>query len=1088
MYKHLAFIIALLSIFTICLGQWHIDENFDNITTLPAGWTIHDDGDGMVWRNLNNATHAHSGTRAAFCDNYLPNQNADWLITPQLNIAEGDSLIFYTRSWISTEQLKVYVSTTGTAINNFTTQLVHLQNIGTTYQRVSLNLSNWANQMIYIGFLWNCINYGILIDDVQIGQPLIIQPALNLPESFSFIQGETLTIDFTPFITCTDINSCTLSVSGNVNINVQINGRIVTFSSPDFTGSENVTFTMTDNISGLSASDTVVVEVLPVPTLDLGIIEIPSPREFEYQNHSFIPALKVQNLGTASYSGMLSISCNILNSSGTSIYSNEEFHPLDLQPGNSATVTLSTSCVITSEGTYNAIFSLISEDGNPTNNTMEKSFTVVNRITQGGPDTFGYRFIDSNDEAGPEFNWIDISSTGTSTIMYQVPSWAGDDNFSEAIPMGFPFPFYGQLYDNMYVDINGEILLSESNWQKPYPNTGWDSDGNMFNYVYPIPGYNAMPTLIAVYWDDLFAEQGISDIYFQTFGEAPNRYTVVQWNNLRFLAGTGGTPQLKFEVIFYENGDILMQYHTTHTGQSGSNIPHQNGQSATVAIQNQDATIGLCYLREIVINNQYQGVEPPGNLLHDNLAIKFFTGIDEQPPHLTYNAAGNTFNRTPLLKVNAIDLSPITSLALHYNTGEGWQSMEYTSQSGTLYYFQLPELPQGVELNYYFTATDSEDNTGSLPEDAPTHFYSFKILPTADTEVLIAYSGRQDYQRIELPVYTNLLDNLNISYDIYNWEEYDSFRFPLQYKAILCYANVGSHTAISDTLSLALMQYLDSGTTTEPKNVFFASDGFAGSTHANPNTSLIKKLFNAYFRSYYVPTGSGGGTNGLAGPEVFSYQYGSILCYTYSPIGIVGNEYQVYADSPDCIFRYDSCPDWYAAEVQYPEIGAQSAFLFEDGPIDGHAYLYHGVCATTVTLPIYKAFYFSFDFSQVYQEAQRYELMSDLMQWFGISPDANEDYNIPQVETKINGNYPNPFNPETTISFTLAKNAKVKLDIYNVRGQKIKTLLNDNLSAGIHNCIWDGKDDNGQIVSSAMYIVRLDDGNKIKQHKMMLIK
>jgi hypothetical protein len=299
---------------------------------------------------------------------------------------------------------------------------------------------------------------------------------------------------------------------------------------------------------------------------------------------------------------------------------------------------------------------------------------------------------------------------------------------------------------------------------------------------------------------------------------------------------------------------------------------------------------------------------------------------------------------------------------------------------------------------------------------------------------------------------------------------------------------VGTHTALSDTLSLALMQYLDSGTTIEPKNVFFASDGFAGSTHANPNSSLIKKLFNAYFRSYFVPTGSGGGTNGLAGPEVYSYQYGSILCYTNSPIGIVGNEYQVYADSPDCIFRYDSCPDWYASEVQYPEIGAQSAFLFEDGPIDGHAYLYHGVCATTVTLPIYKAFYFSFDFSQVYQETQRQELMSDLMKWFGISPDASEDYNIPQVETKINGNYPNPFNPETTISFTLAKNAKVKLDIYNVRGQKIKTLLNDNLSAGIYNCLWDGKDDNGTIVSSAMYIVRLDDGNQIKQHKIMLIK
>ena len=133
---------------------------------------------------------------------------------------------------------------------------MHLQNIGTTYQRVSLNLSNWANQMIYIGFLWNCINYGILIDDVQIGQPLIIQPALNLPESFSFIQGETLTVDFTPFITCTDINSCTLSVSGNVNINVQINGRIVTLVLL-ISRVQKIYFTMTDNISGLSASDTV---------------------------------------------------------------------------------------------------------------------------------------------------------------------------------------------------------------------------------------------------------------------------------------------------------------------------------------------------------------------------------------------------------------------------------------------------------------------------------------------------------------------------------------------------------------------------------------------------------------------------------------------------------------------------------------------------------------------------------------------------------------------------------------------------------------------------------------------------------------
>ncbi len=224
-------------------AQWHIDENFDSLTGLPAGWTTYDDGDGMSWRNLNNASHAYSGTRAAFCDNYFPNQNADWLITPQLTIANGDSLKFYTRSWISTENLKVYVSTTGTAISNFGTLIVNLQNIGTTYQLASCNLSAYAGQNIYIGFLWNCVNYGILIDDIKIGQPLVITPELNLPPSFSFFQGDSLNIDFTPYIVCSDIGSASLSVAAPQSVSVSITGRMVHFSSPDWHGTEQLVFT-----------------------------------------------------------------------------------------------------------------------------------------------------------------------------------------------------------------------------------------------------------------------------------------------------------------------------------------------------------------------------------------------------------------------------------------------------------------------------------------------------------------------------------------------------------------------------------------------------------------------------------------------------------------------------------------------------------------------------------------------------------------------------------------------------------------------------------------------------------------------------
>jgi hypothetical protein len=563
---------------------------------------------------------------------------------------------------------------------------------------------------------------------------------------------------------------------------------------------------------------------------------------------------------------------------------------------------------------------------------------------------------------------------------------------------------------------------------------------------------------------------------------------VVQWNNLRFYAGTGGASVLKFEVILHENGEILMQYHTTQTGQTGSTVPHQNGRSATVAIQNEAANIGLPFLREIVVNSQYQGVEPPGNLLHDNLAIRFYTAADTQAPVLTHTPVGNTFNPSPSLSVEAIDMSDITSLQLHYSTGGEWTALDPSGSSGSEYSFQLPELPLGSTLDYFFSASDEHDNSCTLPANAPAEHYQFRILPTAGTSVLLLYSGRQDYQHVELPVYTGLLNALDLAYDAYNWEEYEDYRIPNQYSAVFCYASVGSASSRADTLSYALMDYLEGGTPASPRNIFFSSDGWAYSQGGNPNSSPIKKLFNAYFRSYYVATGSGGGTNGLAGPDYLGYADGTILCLDNSPIGTATLEYPVHANSPDCIFRYTACPDWYADEVQYPGLGAVNAFAFEDGPVGGQAYLYHGVCATAVELPIYNAFYLSFDLSQLTDPAQRLELFQDLADWFGLEPVASEDPLAPAARTAVTGNYPNPFNPETTISFSLAVPAFASLEIYNLRGQKVRTLVREELSAGGHKALWDGRDEQGFPVSSAVYFARLSTPGAVATRKLILIK
>ncbi|MFQ5707531.1 MAG: FlgD immunoglobulin-like domain containing protein, partial [bacterium] len=70
-------------------------------------------------------------------------------------------------------------------------------------------------------------------------------------------------------------------------------------------------------------------------------------------------------------------------------------------------------------------------------------------------------------------------------------------------------------------------------------------------------------------------------------------------------------------------------------------------------------------------------------------------------------------------------------------------------------------------------------------------------------------------------------------------------------------------------------------------------------------------------------------------------------------------------------------------------------------------------------------------------------------------------------------NYPNPFNPSTTIDYQLPQASRVSLKIYNLRGQQIRTLFDGRQQAGVHSLVWDGKNDHGETVASGIYVVRL---------------
>ncbi len=107
---------------------------------------------------------------------------------------------------------------------------------------------------------------------------------------------------------------------------------------------------------------------------------------------------------------------------------------------------------------------------------------------------------------------------------------------------------------------------------------------------------------------------------------------------------------------------------------------------------------------------------------------------------------------------------------------------------------------------------------------------------------------------------------------------------------------------------------------------------------------------------------------------------------------------------------------------------------------------------------------------------------------FEPAGDADESLaSAPGIDI-LKGNFPNPFNPETTISYTMPAAGDAKLGIYNLRGQLVRSLVNEPKAGGDHRVVWDGKDDNGDSVTSGIYFYRLETGKHSQTRKMMLMQ
>ncbi|HHP7238854.1 S8 family serine peptidase [Longibacter sp.] len=196
----------------------------------------------------------------------------------------------------------------------------------------------------------------------------------------------------------------------------------------------------------------------------------------------------------------------------------------------------------------------------------------------GGPDDFGYNWIDSNEDGGPAFDWIDISGDGT-------PVSAGDETVT-SVPLPFNFSFYGETYSDVGIGSNGYLIF--------------DGSASEFTNA-TIPSPAAPNAIIAPFWDDL--DPSSAGAIYTRYDEAEDRF-IVQYDD---VAKFFSTNRYTFQVILYADGTIKFQYETMDPADS-----------ATIGVENATGSDGL----QVVFNAPYA---------EDGLAV----AIQTAPQYLT---------------------------------------------------------------------------------------------------------------------------------------------------------------------------------------------------------------------------------------------------------------------------------------------------------------------------------------------------------------------------------------------------------------------------------------------------------------------
>jgi hypothetical protein len=224
------------------------------------------------------------------------------------------------------------------------------------------------------------------------------------------------------------------------------------------------------------------------------------------------------------------------------------------------------------QGETAVVYTIIANTGT---DTLDITFPAWVSRGSGGPDEFGYLWIDSDEEGGPGYEWVEISETGNEI------EGLGDDNIAGPFPIGFSFPFYGQAKNHFWVSSNGAISFNDQ--FLAFANQGIPTNSNYID-------------LIAWYWTDLMSDDSMSHTYYKNF----DTKVVIQFE--KYVRYPGSEEFITAEMILFNTGDIVIRYKQITEG--------FNPTPVTIGIQSHNPEMGL----QVTYNEAY---------VHSEMALRF---------------------------------------------------------------------------------------------------------------------------------------------------------------------------------------------------------------------------------------------------------------------------------------------------------------------------------------------------------------------------------------------------------------------------------------------------------------------------------